>query len=184
WRGCGSAEPHSAAAAIKLQVRLDLVTGTLQGPLRQDGRVHDLKAPAQTLDLPVGALRLADLGDFSLQTLQQLSRQGEYWLTRWQAGPVVLDEEGQPLDLLAWLTAQGDAPVDCPVRLGHTSHLPARLLALRVPPAVAEQRRRRLRAEAQRRGKPLSPLRLAAADWTLSLPHVPADRLTLQEALA
>src|SRR5262249_40876617 len=64
WRGCGSADPQTAAAAVKLQVRLDLVTGALQGPLLQDGRVHDLKAPAQTLDLPTGARRLADLGYF------------------------------------------------------------------------------------------------------------------------
>lgn len=184
WRGCGSADPQTAAAALKLQVRLDLVTGALQGPLLQDGRVHDLKAPAQTLELPTGALRLADLGYFSLETLQHLSQQGDYWLTRWQAGTVVLDAEDQPLDLVAWLTAQGDAPVDCLVWLGYAYHLPARLLAQRVPPEVAEQRRHRLRAEAQRRGQPVSALRWATADWTIYLTNVPADRLSLQEALA
>ena len=167
WRGCGSADPETAAAALKLQVRLDLVTGALQGPLLQDGRVHDRKAPAQPLAVPAGALRLADLGYFRLETLQHLSQQGHYWLTRWQAGTVMLDAEDQPLDLVAWLTAQGDSPVDCLVWLGYAYHLPARLLAQRVPPEVAEQRRRRLRAEAQRRGQPVSALRLAAADGTI-----------------
>src|SRR5215472_12900769 len=52
WRGCGSPAPQTATAALKLQVRLDLVTGALQGPLLQEGRVHDLKAPAQTLEVP------------------------------------------------------------------------------------------------------------------------------------
>jgi len=183
WRGCGSADPQIAAAAIKLQVRLDLVTGALQGPLLQDGRVHDLKAPAQTLEVPSGALRLADLGYFSLEILQQLSQQGDCWLTRWQAGTVVLDAAGHPLDLVAWLTAQGDSPVDCSMWLGYAYHLPARLLAQRVPPEVAELRRRRLRAEAQRRGQPVSPLRWATADWAIYLTNVPADRLTWQEAL-
>jgi hypothetical protein len=183
WRGCGSTDPQIAAAAIKLQVRLDLVSGALQGPLLQDGRVHDLKAPAQTLELPSGALRLADLGYFSLESLQRLSQQGDCWLTRWQAGTVVLDAAGHPLDLVAWLTVQGDSPVDCPVWLGYAYHLPARLLAQRVPPEVAELRRRRLRAEAQRRGQPVSPLRWATADWTIYLTNVPADRLTWQEAL-
>src|SRR5262249_18060635 len=65
WRGCGAADSQRGAAAGKLPVRLDLVTGALQGPLRQDGRVHDLKAPAHTLALPTGALRLAELGYFS-----------------------------------------------------------------------------------------------------------------------
>lgn len=183
WRGCGSADPQVAAAAIKLQVRLDLLSGALQGPLLQDGRVHDLKAPAQTLDLPTGALRLADLGYFSLATLQHLSRQGDYWLTRWQAGTVVLDAQGRALDLVAWLSARGDAPTDGPVWLGQAYRLPARLLAQRVPPEVAEQRRQRLRADAQRRGQPVSPLRWATADWTIYLTNVPADRLTLHEAL-
>src|SRR5262249_33637907 len=125
-----------------------------------------------------------DLGYFSLETLQLLSQQGEYWLTRWQAGTVVLDAPGHPLDRLAWLRAQGDAPVDCPVWLGQSYYLPVRLLALPVPPAVAAPRRRRRRAEAERRGQPVSALRLATADWTRYLANVPADRLTLQEALA
>jgi Transposase DDE domain len=183
WRGCGCADPQVAASAVKLQVRLDLLTGALQGPLLQDGRVHDLKAPTQTLDLPLGALRLADLGYFSLDSLRRLSAGGGFWLTRWQAGTVVLDEHGRRFDLLSWLVAQGDAPVDRPILLGETYRLPARLLVVRVPPEVAKQRRSRLHAEAQRRGQMVSPVRLAAADWTIYLTNVPADRLTLQEAL-
>ena len=45
WRGCGGGKSYVSAAGIKLQVRLDLTTGVLQGPLLQDGRVHDLLAP-------------------------------------------------------------------------------------------------------------------------------------------
>jgi hypothetical protein len=167
WRGCGCADPQTAAAAVKLQVRFDLLTGALQGPLLQDGRVHDLKAPAQTFDLPAGALRVADLSYFSLDSLQRLSYHRVFWLSRWQAGTVLLDEHGQPLDLLAWLATQSDAPVDCPVLLGQTCHLPARLLVVRVPPEVAPQRRNRLHAEAQRRGQLVSTVRVAAADRTI-----------------
>ncbi len=183
WSGCGSADPQVAASAVKLQVRLDLLTGALQGPLLQDGSVHDLKAPAQTLDVPAGALRLADLGYYSLDSLRRLSQGGVYWLTRWRAGTVVLDEQGHRLDLIAWLAAQGDAPVDCPVLLGQSYRLPARLLVVRVPPEVAKQRRSRVHAEAQRRCQAVSHVRLAAADWTSSLTNVPAERLTLPEAL-
>src|SRR5262249_50684657 len=136
-----------------------------------------------TFELPAGALRLADLGYFSLDSLRRLSHSGVYWLTRWQAGTVVLDEQGRRLDLIAWLAAQGDAPVDCPVLLGQSYRLPGRLLVVRVPPEVAMQRRSRLHAEAQRRGQAVSLVRLAAADWTIYLTNVPAERLTLQEAL-
>jgi hypothetical protein len=136
------------------------------------------------VELPSGALRLADLGSLSLQPLPQLSQQGDYWLTRWHAGPGVLDAAGHPLDLVAGLTKQGNSPTDCPVQLGHAYQLRARLLAQRVPPAVAAQRRRRLQAEARRRGQPISSLRGATADWPISLPNVPLDCLSLPEALA
>jgi hypothetical protein len=112
-------DPQVAAAASTLQVRWDWVTGALQGPLLQDERVHDRQAPAQTVAVPAGARRLADLDSFSLEILQQLSRQGHCWLTRWQAGTVVRDAAGHPRALVAWLRAQGDSPMDCPVWLGH-----------------------------------------------------------------
>jgi hypothetical protein len=69
------------------------------------------------------------------------------------------------------------------VLLGQTYRLPARLLVVHVPPDVAQQRRCRLHAEAQRRGQEVSKARLAAADWTIYLTNVPVERLTLQEAL-
>jgi hypothetical protein len=194
WRGCGSADPQIGAAAIKLQVRLDLLTGALQGPLLQDGRVHDLKAPAQTCDLPAGALRLADLGYFSLDSLQRMSQGGVYWLTRWQAGTVVLDKQGRRLDLIPWLVTQGAVPVDCPVLLGQTYRLPVRLLVVRVSPEVAEQRRSRLHAEAHRRGQAVSPVRLPDGRVTAALsvlceviglaPAPQARRIRADEVLA
>jgi hypothetical protein len=106
-RGCGSADPQAGAAAVKLHVRLDVVSGALPGPVLQDGRVHDRKASAQTVAVPSGALRLADLGSFSLERFQPLSLQGEWWPTRWPAGTVVLDATGRPLDVVAWLRARG-----------------------------------------------------------------------------
>ena len=60
----------------------------------------------------------------------------------------------------------------------------ARLLAVRVPPEVANERRRHFKAEAHRRGKTVSKARLAAADWTLYLTNILSEMATLQEAVA
>jgi hypothetical protein len=187
WPGCGGANQSSASAAgLKLQVRLELPRGELAGPVPHPGRVHDRAAPAVEPPLPVGALFLADLGYFSLRHLWTLAADGIFWLTRLRPHTAVYDAAGAQLDLLGWLRRHAAAPatpVDVPVTLGVQERLPARLLALRVPPEVGEARRRKLRAEARRRGQTVSQDHLARADWTLLVTNVPPDRLAVQEAL-
>jgi hypothetical protein len=83
WKGTGERTGHNQAA-VKLAVRLDLLSGNLTGPVLADGRGQDRSSPLQTMPLPTGALRVADLGYFSLAVLTQLGAGGSYWLTRLQ----------------------------------------------------------------------------------------------------
>jgi hypothetical protein len=182
WQGCGGTTPASTAAALKLQVRLELRTGQLEGPQLQDGRASDRAALVPTT-LPSGALWLADLGYWSLDTLQTLNQQGVCWLSRLQVQTAIYDTTGQPRDLLALLEAQPPAPIELAVTLGEAHRQPARLLAVRVPSAVANERRRRLRATARKKGRTVSARRLALAAWTMLVTNVPAERLTVREAL-
>ena len=69
------------------------------------------------------------------------------------------------------------------VVVGAEARLPMRLLLLRVPKEMAEQRREDLRADAKRRGEPISEESLRLADWTMPLTDVPAKRLRFEEAL-
>ncbi len=184
WPGGGKG-PRAAAqpAALKLQVRLDWKRGQLQGPFLQAGRCGDRTSPTQQTSMPAGSLRLADLGYFALDVLQAITTQQAYWLTRLMAGTQVFDGQGQALELPTWLAAQAPAVVDTPVTLGVHHRLPARLLATRVPLAVANQRRRALHADARRRGQAVSQARLRLADWTLLVTNVPAECLSVHEAL-
>ena len=68
--------------------------------------------------------------------------------------------------------------MDLAVALGEAHRLPARLLAVRVPQAVAEERRRRVRAVARKKGRMVSARRLALAAWTLLVTNVSSDRWT------
>jgi hypothetical protein len=182
WAGCGNRVPGNEAA-VKVQVRLDLSTGALRGPLLQDGRVHDRSSPLQRAPLPVGALRLADLGYFSLNVLRELDEQGVYWLSRLQAGTAVFDQNGERWDLARLLKAQPGDEVDIPIQLGARHRLACRLLAQRVSQKVADQRRRRLREEARRRGQMVSQARLRLGDWTFYVTNVPIALLSQREAL-
>ena len=183
WPGCGGASAQHTSAALKLGVRFDLCRGALCGPLLYDGRTHESTTPIQTAPLPAGALRLADLGFFDLAVLAEIAAQDGYWLSRLHFGTAVYDAQGRRWDVLDLLAAQGRAQVDLPIALGARQRLPARLLAVRVPQEVANERRRRLRASARDRGRTPSAARLAWCDWTILVTNVPAEMLTVREAL-
>ena len=180
WAGCGNGQGGSRAT-LKAQVRWDLRRGTLEGPLLQPGRAHDRSSPLQEAPLPRGALRLADLGYFDLALLAELDRQGVYWVSRLQMGTMVRDTQGQRLELAALLAAQCESQLDIPIRVGKEQDLACRLVVQRVPPEVAEERRRHLHAEARHRGQTVSAARLRLADWTFYITNVPASMLTAPE---
>jgi Transposase DDE domain len=181
WQGCGGSTPERTRAALKLQVRLEMRTGRLDVQL-QDGRASD-QAAVLSGPLPAGALRLADLGYWSLDALQALGQQGVFWLSRLQTQTALYDTTGCRRDVQEFLEAAAPAPVEQEVVLGVDQRVPARLLAMRVPQDVADARRRRLREAARKKGRQVSATRLALAAWTILVTNVPADRLVLREAL-
>lgn len=147
WRGTG--KPGSAtAASLKLQVRLDLSRGALWGPALQNGRACDAISPLRELPIVAGALYLADLGYWSLARFAALDQAGAFWLSRYLPYTTLFTEDGRRWDeVVTLLEEQGKEQVDLAVTVGIRARLPARLVALRVPKAVAEQRRQRLRQE-------------------------------------
>jgi hypothetical protein len=127
-----------------------------------------------------GALEMADLGYFSLDRFQRLSQRGVAWLSRLQIGTAFV-VAGRPHTAESFLPGLTAASYEGPIALGARHRLPARLVAVRVPPTVAQARRRKARAEAKRRGKTVSQARLATADWTMLVTTVPATVLSLEE---
>lgn len=183
WAGCGGRVQQGTQAAVKAQVRLELRTGQLAGPELQPGRAHDQTGTLVAEAGPPGGLHLRDLGYFSLERFAAWDAQEQYWLSRLKMRVGVVTADSGVRVEAAWLQAQGAGPVDVAVRVGPAPALPARLLAARVPPAVAQERRRQLRAAAKREGTTPSRARLQLADWTLALTNVPADQLSVAEAL-
>ena len=151
WPGCGNGSGQ-AAAALKAGVRLDLRHGTLTGPLLETGRTADQRCAVTEHPLPPGALRIADLGFWSVPDLKHLSADGGFWLSRLQGQTGVRLVSTGDTELDQRLARTGEASLEVAVELSNTERLPARLLAVRMPPEVAEERRRRIRADAKRRG--------------------------------
>jgi Transposase DDE domain len=182
WRGCGDVSETGHTAVIKLGLRLDLLHGRLHGPVLADGKSHDRTVVEHLPTLPPGSLLLADLGFFSLPTLAAYAAHGVHLLTRIQAGTQLYDQVGKRWSRAAFLQDHA-APVDCWIALGASQRLPCRLVAVRVPTWVAQQRRRRMKEDARRRGYTTTAARRQLANWTVFATTVPAERLTIQEAL-
>lgn len=181
WRG-GNNQHTTQTAALKLGVRLNLTHGTLQGPFPDHAIITDRKTAIVEQPLPVDSLRIADLGFFRLADFAQDAADERFYLSRLAILTALFHPDGRPVELVPWLAQQPEV-VDMPVLLGQKERLPTRLLAVRVPQEVADQRRRRLYAEAARRGRQPSALQLALVAWTLYVTNLPPERLSVAEAL-
>jgi hypothetical protein len=175
-------QSHQASAALKIQVFYDLLS---QRCLRFDltaFTTNDQKASALILRLArQGDLIIRDLGYLVLAVLARAQAQGIFFVSRWRSGLAVLDPAtGAPLDLLAQLRRRGSW--DASVLLGQTERLPVRLVARLLPTPVAAERRRKARANRDRRLRP-SPERLALLDWEIFLTNVPPDRWSAAEVV-
>ena len=176
WPGGGQ------EAAVKLQVRIDYLHGTLFGPFLQAAKRHDRASVVQHMPIIPGAIRLADLGYFSLDCLSSIDTHGGFYLSRVQVQTQVFDRNGIQLDLPKWLSYQHKEEIDMPILLGSKHRIKARLLASRMPEAIAQERRRKLYADAKRRGQKPSQTRLSLCDWNIMVTNASEHLLSLKEA--
>jgi hypothetical protein len=182
WRGGGGNQDHTAAA-VKLHVRWERKRGRLWGPKLTDGRASDRRSPLNEEPVEPGSLSVKDLGYFNLEHIVQRRRAGAYTLTRWQAGTALFTPAGKPLRVQSVVPRRVGQMKELQVLVGATARHPMRVLLLRVPKKVGDQRRKDLLADAKRRGQPISEETLRLADWTIVLTDVPAKRLRFEEAL-
>jgi hypothetical protein len=158
-------------AGLKLQFVCDLLSTTvlhlsLSGFTRND----QAAAPDVLKFARRGDLLIRDLGYFVLGVFQNLALQGIYFLSRYRHGIGVFDaQSGRPLDLAAELKAGGR--LDREVLLGEKK-VRVRLVAQPVPEAVANERRRKARANRDRRLNP-STEKLFLLGWNIFITNVP-----------
>ena len=131
--------------------------------------------------MPRGSLRLADLGFFDLDVLQDYDKQGVYFITRPVPNLVLFDSKGRKWKLARYLARKRSDRVDEWISAGKGKKLPCRLLAVRCPEDVAQQRRDKAKKEAQDHGRQASEERLEICGWTVFISNVPRWLLKLHE---
>jgi hypothetical protein len=178
----GRHAPGGRAAALKLVFEAEVTSGALTGVSVLAGTANEKTAEVAGGPLPEGALLLEDMGFLSGGRLQACADAGVYFLSRIPAWSAVFDEKGRRLDLVKLLRRQIGDTLELPARILHGCKMSVRLLATRVPPAQAEARRTRVRAEAKTRGRQASQKKLDLCDWTILVSNAPASLVGVREA--
>lgn len=173
----------ASAANCKLQAVYDYKHGELKFLNVTAGTVTDNR---YTDNLPgmlqKGDLLLVDQGYFKFKTFAEIVKKEAFFLTRFLVRTLLKDAITQaPLDLAKHLSMlQGNA---CEMNVlmggGKCPQVACRLIALRASEQVANERRRRLKKEAKKKGRSVSMYHLRMCDWTLLITNVPQRWLPL-----
>lgn len=181
YPSCGGSGEVSTAA-LKLQTEWDLRCGKLHTVQIEPGKQPDQATSLQHLAPPAGALRITDLGYFNLAVFAMIDAANAFFLSRTQH-TVSISVHGQSFNLIAWLRSQKNHQVDQEIIAGTQNKLRCRLMAWRVPPAIAARRRRRLRENWRKMGRAPSQGGLTSCDWEYLITNLSEDQLTLKEAI-
>ena len=170
YPGCGGTN-GTGTAALKLQMQWDQRTGGLTGAI-EAGRSCDAATPVLEKPIAPGSLVLRDLGYFNLERFARFNTDGIYWISR-GLSHLTAEIDEQTHDLVGWLTRQQGDTIDRPVTVGGVG-LACRLVAVRVPRAVAHERRRKAIKKAKKDGRTPTARHLASCGWAIFLTNLPA----------
>src|SRR5208337_4479292 len=182
--GCGRG---ASKANCKVQGCYEYKSGELTFFEITDGITPDNAYTCQlTSHLRHGDLILFDLGYFCMKTLKDINRIGAYFLCRFFVGTALLDPVTLvPVDLLHTLKKMNGDFHQMNVLMGGQQNrggqVICRLVCLRVPHEIANERRRKMRKNMQRRGnREPSKYHLQMADWTLMVTNAPQEWLSAE----
>lgn len=163
-------------AGCKCLLSLDILRGK---PL--DFQLHAAREADQSLAFASvdlcreNDLIIRDMGFFHIAALREIGDRKAFWISRLPASASLRDREGEPVSRLLE-KASGDH-IDIPASLGREG-LPCRLIASRLDPQRTASNRRRIRAEAKRRGITPGRETLLRAGWRILVTNVPPTVLS------
>lgn len=177
--GSGGDGPKSA---LKLQVIWDFLHGNFLDIVTQNGKQPDQSFRQHALQILPGWLCLSDLGYFALETLEIIVQTQAYFISRWLVGCGLVDPTTETkFDLLSYLQKAIQNQIELNLWVGIQKRIPCRLLAVHLSPEVVEERRRKLRENARKKGRSVSAESLAWLEWSIFITNVPLEWLSLEQ---
>jgi hypothetical protein len=125
-----------------------------------------------------GCLFIFDLGYFTINAFDLISQAGAYFLSRLnhQTNLYAGDTPGVPaLDLVKILKETPFDIIEKAIFIGEKERVPSRLMAVRLPDEMVNERRRMARKKAKEKGYPPTEAHLFLLGWNLFITNVPGE---------
>ncbi len=206
WQGFGGNTEKSGQSALRIQVRLNLHTGQMQGPWLQAARTHERTGISsfEETAVPEGSLTIMDAGYFTIQRMKEFNRQNQYWVTHAKADLLITDARGVKRSIPEMLKMRNGDVIDEEVIVGAKDGLKCRFIAFKVEESIAKKRRESVNTNTKRtlkgsrsdvrvgKGRKTSEKktakrvrmgkkRIELCGWTILLTNVSASLLTAAE---
>ncbi len=137
-------------AVAKLNIVVNVINGFCPLMSWSGFTVTEQRLSPDIMDIAkAGDLVIRDLGYFVLSVLNKMNEAQIYFLSRWKNGVILYEKaSGRELNLRKLL--KGKSQVDIEVLCGRKEKVKVRLVAVKLPSAQANERRRRARADKHR----------------------------------
>lgn len=181
WKGSGG---DGSEAGMKFQLMLDYKSGKYESIVTTDGITSDRSYIDEAVKhVNAGDLLIDDLGYSKQEAMMDISERGGYFLSRFnhRIGLYKQTEDGslEKFDLVKELKkAMAIELCDFEVWLSKGGRrLKVRLIAEKVPDDVANERRRKARQTAKKKGRNPTEKHMFLLGWGLYITNVEAERL-------
>lgn len=175
----------SSKASVRLQLAIDYLRGTLKFFDITEGTKNDSNY-AKTIISKIrkNTLVLADLGYYSAEFFQMLTKKSAYFVSKLQTNSGVYHPQtGKKIDLEKLLKKAKKDRLSFDVTVGRLRSVREvyRLVAIKVPKSVSEQRRRFKRARARCNKSQVKKSTLLWCDWTLLITNTKEEILPAEK---
>jgi hypothetical protein len=173
----------SALSSLKIQLVFDFLSGNMEQVEFQAGNEPDQAYRSYLQMVQKGSLTIADLGYFCLDSFQIIAGKSAYFLSRYSYPTAVFLENGEKINLVKFLQAQTQDTLELSVGLGFRpeQRLACRLIMLRAPEKIAEERRRKAIQHAKKRGRTLGTAYLLLLNWTIFVTNAPISMISTSQ---
>ena len=176
----GNRSKGQQKAVAKIQAIYNLTTRCFKRFSVTSFTDNDQKeSPNIVTDLREGDLIIRDLGYFVLSVFKSITKEGAYFLSRYKFGTDLYDTNTMKKISLILLTREGSI-IDKEVNIGKKEKISVRLVAIKLNPQIAEERRRKAKNDRDKRLNH-SKEYMELLGWSIYITNVGEDIWTVDQ---
>jgi hypothetical protein len=182
FKGSGGS---ASKAGFRIQFVFDFLHGICEKLEIGDSKLTDAGFLSSLLNGKIveKALYMFDLGYFKISHFVEIAKAGAYFISRFKIGTTLRSADGKSFQLEEHLKkVKGNiTEVSVVMTTQAGEEITVRFIGIRVPQKIADERRRREKEKAKKKGQNISEAKLRLLDWEFFITNIPADILKAEE---